>query len=160
MSSKRGNVWIAVSGLVENENGEWLVVKKRYGGLKGKWSFPAGFVNEGETIDEAVSREILEETGIETAVLGVIGIRSGVIHEKISDNMIIFRLKAISSDITVQENELFEAAFMPPDLLREHSDSSLLLKSFADESFVKMLHKVDGANPGNQFGYTSYHLFL
>ncbi|WP_031310541.1 NUDIX domain-containing protein, partial [Bacillus thuringiensis] len=51
---KRGKVWLAVSGLVATKDGRWLFVKKKYSGLKGKWSLPAGFVNEGETGDEAV----------------------------------------------------------------------------------------------------------
>ncbi len=32
MDNKRGNVWIAAAGLVINENGEWLVVKKNTAG--------------------------------------------------------------------------------------------------------------------------------
>lgn len=160
VSNKRGNVWIAVSGVVENENGDWLVVKKKYGGLKGKWSFPAGFVDEGETLDEAIVREILEETGIEAEVQGVIGIRSGVIQYKISDNMIIFKLKAHTSRVIVQEAELFEAAFISPELLKNDENSSLLLQSFAEEAFEKILFKIDGLNPGEQFGYTAYRIFL
>ncbi|MDR0139932.1 NUDIX domain-containing protein [Metabacillus idriensis] len=160
MANKRGNVWIAVSGVVENENGDWLVVKKKYGGLKGKWSFPAGFVNEGETLDEAIVREIHEETGIETEVEGVIGIRSGVIQNTISDNMIIFKLKANSSAVIVQEDELYEAAFFPPQSLKGDENASLLLQSFAEEAFEKMLYKIEGLNPGDQFGYTSYRIFL
>ncbi|USK33306.1 NUDIX hydrolase [Bacillus sp. F19] len=160
MANKRGNVWIAVSGVVENEKGDWLVVKKKYGGLKGKWSFPAGFVNEGETLDEAIVREIHEETGIEAEVQGVIGIRSGVIQNTISDNMIIFKLKAISSKVIVQEDELYEASFFSPQILKDDEDASLLLQSFAEEVFEKMLYKVEGLNPGDQFGYTVYQLFL
>jgi len=160
MANKRGNVWIAVSGVVENENGDWLVVKKKYGGLKGKWSFPAGFVNEGETLDEAIVREIHEETGIEAEVEGVIGIRSGVIQNTISDNMIIFKLKANSSAVIVQEDELFEAAFFPPKILKGDENASLLLQSFAEEAFEKTLYKIDGLNPGDQFGYTAYRIFL
>ena len=55
---KRGKVWLAVSGLVATKDGRWLFVKKKYSGLKGKWSLPAGFVNEGETVDEAVKRSV------------------------------------------------------------------------------------------------------
>lgn len=51
--AKRGNVWLGASGLVMNRMGEWLVVRKTYGGLKGAWSFPAGFVDGGETADAA-----------------------------------------------------------------------------------------------------------
>lgn len=46
--------------------------EKAYSGLKGRWSLPAGFVNAGETVDEAVIREIKEETGIDCSVSGLI----------------------------------------------------------------------------------------
>lgn len=158
--SKRGNVWLAVSGVVHNEQGEWLVVKKRYGGLKGKWSFPAGFVNEGETIDEAVLRETKEETGIIAEIDGVVGIRSGVIQEEISDNMIIFSLTALSSKIIVQTEELYEASFIHPNNLVKDEDSSLLIKQLAKSDFKAKLSKYDQFNPGNHFGYSRYLLFL
>ncbi len=73
--------------------GGYLLRRNTVSGLKGKWSLPAGFVNEGETVDEAVKREVLEETGIVAHVKGIIGVRSGVIRNEISDNMIIFLLE-------------------------------------------------------------------
>jgi 8-oxo-dGTP diphosphatase len=69
------------------------VVKKKYSGLKGMWSLPAAFVQANETVDQAVVREIFEETGIRTEIEGVIGLRSGVINGEISDNMLMFLLK-------------------------------------------------------------------
>ncbi|PFK29543.1 NUDIX hydrolase [Bacillus cereus] len=156
---KRGNVWLAVSGLVTTKDGRWLFVKKKYGGLKGKWSLPAGFVNEGETIDEAVKREILEETGISAHVKGVIGIRSGVIRDEISDNMIIFLLEPEGEEITVQEKELSEVAFLYPRDIAYDQDASILIRYLLEgcaESFLKMDTTL---NPGDQFGYTAYHVF-
>ncbi len=92
MRKDRGKIWLGVSGVTVNELGQWLVVKKAYSGLKGRWSLPAGFVNAGETVDEAVIREIKEETGIDCRVSGLIGFRTGVIRDDISDNMAIFLL--------------------------------------------------------------------
>jgi 8-oxo-dGTP diphosphatase len=96
MKKKRGHVWLAAAGIVLNDAGDWLVVKKKYGGLQGQWSLPAGFVQRGETADEAVIREVEEETGIQAEVIGLIGLRTGVIDDEISDNMMIFLLKALS----------------------------------------------------------------
>jgi ADP-ribose pyrophosphatase YjhB (NUDIX family) len=160
-NNKRGNVWLGVSGLVINDKGEWLVVKKKYGGLKGKWSLPAGFVEGNETVDEAVIRETLEETGIETKIKGLIGLRTGVLNNEISDNMLIFLLEPVGELVVdLAENELFDARFISPDRLMNEKDCSILLQYLinTNESHVKPV--INGVNPGNQFGYTAYKLFL
>jgi 8-oxo-dGTP pyrophosphatase MutT (NUDIX family) len=160
-NNKRGKVWLGVSGLVINEAGEWLVVKKKYGGLKDKWSLPAGFVESYETADEAVVRETLEETGIHTIIKGLVGLRTGVLKNEISDNMLIFLLEPVGSkDIKVAENELYDAKFVCPDTLVQSEDCSILLQYLinTNESQVKPL--INGINPGDQFGYTAYKLFL
>lgn len=159
--NKRGNVWLGVSGLVINEKGEWLVVKKRYGGLKGKWSLPAGFVEGKETADEAVVREIQEETGIETINKGMIGLRTGVIKEEISDNMIIFLLEPVGQKIVkAEENELFEAKFVSPEKLIKEEDCSVLLQYLLNINTEDIKKVIEGINPGDQFGYSAYKVFL
>jgi 8-oxo-dGTP diphosphatase len=154
----RGNVWLAVSGIVDYD-GKWLVVKKSYSGLKGQWSFPAGFVEANETIDEAIVREVHEETGIDTKVKDIVGIRSGVIKEKISDNMILFSLKAEHDDIVIDEKELESAAFISPKQLLNDQDSSLLVKEYAKSNMLNQMFQTYNLNPGLQFGYTKYKLF-
>lgn len=154
------NVWLAVSGLVISDTGEWLVVNKRYGGLKGQWSLPAGFVKNDETVDEAVIREVLEETGIHTEIEGMVGVRSGVIKGEISDNMLVFLLKPLSFEVTAQLDELYEAKFYDPDLLIQEGKQSLLLEQLLAFKKERVQTMLDGLNPGNQFGYTSYKLFM
>lgn len=160
--SERGKVWLAVAGLVINEHGEWLVVKKKYGGLKGKWSLPAGFVDEGETADEAVIREVKEETGLTCRVEQLLGVRTGVIKHEISDNMIMFLLHQIKPEesIVIQENELYEAAFILPDQLLDENKASIMLAYMIEAMKFEERIKVDHIDPGQQFGYTSYKLFL
>lgn len=98
MKKDRGKVWLGVAAIVEDSAGEWLLVKKTYGGLKGAWSLPAGFVRPAETVTNAVTREVLEETGIVCEVKGLVGFRSGVILNDISDNMAIFYCKPVDND--------------------------------------------------------------
>ncbi|MGV3263983.1 NUDIX domain-containing protein [Cytobacillus pseudoceanisediminis] len=158
---KRGKVWLAVSGLVISPEGYWLVVKKKYGGLKGKWSLPAGFVEPGETADEAAVREVEEETGIKCSVKGLLGLRTGVLKGEVSDNMVMFLLEAEpGQSLKVQESELFDVQYRDPKELAEDPDASVLLKYILDPSGSSIKPLINGINPGDTFGYTAYKLFL
>jgi len=54
----------AISIVVFNENDEVLLIQsKRYIVMRLEWEVPAGSVEEGESKEEAVRRECMEETG-------------------------------------------------------------------------------------------------
>ena len=59
--------------IVENEKGEILFIRRTD---NGKLGIPAGGLEEAETIEECMRREVLEEAGVEIIDLEVIGIRS------------------------------------------------------------------------------------
>ncbi|MEK4627520.1 MAG: NUDIX hydrolase [Solibacillus sp.] len=163
MAKDRGKVWLGVAGIVENYLGEWLLVKKTYGGLKGVWSLPAGFVQEAETVTTATMREVLEETGVVCKVKGLIGFRSGVILNDISDNMAIFYCEPVEEipHIVIQEKEIVEACWMAPREIIKHELSSVMLKEMANEHLERHIHPLnEGVNPGAVFGYSEYHLFF
>jgi ADP-ribose pyrophosphatase YjhB (NUDIX family) len=158
---KRENVWLGVAGIVIADDGRWLVVKKRYGGLKGNWSLPAGFVDEGETADQAVLREVREETGIACTVTGLLGLRTGVIRESISDNMLVFLLSPLPEQtVTAEETELYEAKFISPEELKADSDTSMLLHYLLSKPISVAVQGKEGMDPGKQFHYSTYQLFL
>lgn len=158
---KRENVWLGVAGVVISEDGRWLVVKKRYGGLKGSWSLPAGFVDEGETADQAVLREVKEETGVECTITGLLGLRTGVIRESISDNMLVFLLSPLPGQrVTAEESELYDAKFKSPEELTADPDTSLLLHYLLNKPIGQVMPGTAGMDPGQQFHYSSYRLFL
>lgn len=57
-------VLLGVGVLVTRPGGEVLVGKRKGSHAAGTWSFPGGSVEFGERIEEAVRRELLEETGL------------------------------------------------------------------------------------------------
>jgi ADP-ribose pyrophosphatase YjhB (NUDIX family) len=58
-----------------------LLIRRRYDPLKGQWSLPGGAVEVGETLEQAVAREILEETGFEVEVGPVIEVFDRIMHD-------------------------------------------------------------------------------
>lgn len=63
---------IGVRGLVWNDAGELLMVRHSYDGRG--WFLPGGGHRGGESPDETLVREMREETGLEVAVTGLVGV--------------------------------------------------------------------------------------
>ena len=75
MNNKYPTHIVAAGGLVSNSQGQILLLKSpRYG----DWEFPGGQVEEGETIPQALKREVLEETGVVVEVKSLVGIYSNL----------------------------------------------------------------------------------
>ena len=68
---------VAVSALVRNAQDHILLVHSP----RGDWEFPGGQVEEGETLTQALAREILEETGVTASVGALVGVYSNVIRQ-------------------------------------------------------------------------------
>jgi 8-oxo-dGTP diphosphatase len=61
-------VWIA--------GGRILLVRRRYPPFRGRWALPGGFVELNETVEQAVTRELEEETGLHASAVTLLGVYS------------------------------------------------------------------------------------
>ena len=66
---------LAVDALILVE-GKLVVVRRGNEPYKGRYALPGGFVEYGETTEQAVVREVLEETALRTKVLSLFGVYS------------------------------------------------------------------------------------
>lgn len=63
--------------VVANDAGEILLIRRTD---NGNWAVPGGAIGLGESVAQAAVRETLEESGIECAITGIVGIYSDPKH--------------------------------------------------------------------------------
>lgn len=95
---------------------------KRFQGLR--FSTLAGFVEPGETLEQAVSREVKEESGIYTADVTYQASQPWPFPASI---MLGFRARAITTEINCEDQELIEAKWCTRDEVRAMSTDSGIL---------------------------------
>ncbi len=59
---------VAVGGIVFDDEGRVLLIRRARPPHAGRWSIPGGKVGAGETLAATVARELREETGLEVEV--------------------------------------------------------------------------------------------
>ena len=118
-------------GAIAVDNDRLLLVRRGHGAAAGEWSVPGGRVEAGETLAEAVVRELLEETGVEGVCNDLIGW-----VERISDDahyvILDFRVDVLEPGEPVAGDDAAEAAWVP---LHEVADLLLV------EGLAEFLHE-------------------
>jgi 8-oxo-dGTP diphosphatase len=67
---------LAADSVVFDAEGRVLLVRRKNPPFKGRYALPGGFVDIGETVEEACRRELMEETGIKAGKLRLVGVYS------------------------------------------------------------------------------------
>jgi 8-oxo-dGTP diphosphatase len=62
-----------VGAAVHDAEGRLLLIQRGHDPHRGRWTLPGGRVEAGETLEQAVVREIREETGLDVRVGAVVG---------------------------------------------------------------------------------------
>jgi len=90
---------LTVDGVIL-ENGEILLIKRAREPFKGKWALPGGFVEYNEKVEDAVIREIREETGVNAEIKELVGVYSDPKRDPRGHTIsIVFLLDIISGEI-------------------------------------------------------------
>jgi len=66
---------VAATAVVERA-GLVLMLRRAVETGYGLWSLPGGYVDRGEVVEEAAAREVLEETGLQVKINGLVGLFS------------------------------------------------------------------------------------
>ncbi len=73
---------LGVGALVFDDHDRILLIERGKEPLKGFWTLPGGLVEPGERLEEALRREIVEETGLEVEAREVVTIFERIIQDE------------------------------------------------------------------------------
>ena len=112
--------FLAVSAAIFR-NGRVLVVRRARPPARGLYTLPGGGVELGETLEEAVIREVREETALEVEPIELAGFRQAIARDgggRVERHFVIlpFAARWISGEVSLNE-ELDEAHWLAPDEL-------------------------------------------
>lgn len=122
MSNENTNWGQSVAGVVIKEQ-KVLLARHTYGGGKGMLIIPGGYVDIGETPQDALKREFMEETGIVVEPQNIIGIRFNM-----HDWYVVFRADYISGEATSDNDENSEVVWMDVEEALSREDVPELTK--------------------------------
>src|SRR5918996_3775386 len=64
------------AAITTTPDGQIILLKRAFDPGKDLWTFPGGFVDLGESVEEAAARETREELEIDVALRGLVGVYS------------------------------------------------------------------------------------
>ncbi len=103
---------------------------------EGRFSTLAGFVEPGETLEAAVAREVLEETGIKVGQVSYLASQPWPFPASL---MLGFRALACNSDLHIDKEELAEARWFTAGELNAHLDHYPLGTNGSISSYLMQL---------------------
>lgn len=105
---------VGVAGVVRDADGRVLLLRHRFWKSYG-WGLPSGYMERGETPEEALAREIREETGYEIKDVKPLRLAGGF-KTRIE---VYFEAKIAGGTRAIDGKEVITAAFFRPDALPE-----------------------------------------
>jgi 8-oxo-dGTP diphosphatase len=105
-------------GVVCLRGREVLLIRRGKPPLSGSWSLPGGRIEWGERAADAALRELVEETGVEAELTGLLDVVDGVFGEDTHYVLIDYAAKWLGGEPRPGDDAV-EAAFHPIDALGE-----------------------------------------
>ena len=125
---------LPVAVAITVKDNKFLLIKRGVPPRKGTWGSPSGFIEVGETPEEASLRELKEETGVSGKVDRLVGVVRIEDKEVYGDMLAVrYLIKVGDEEITpgdeVEDVRFFDIAELPDYYARRHSDIIELIQN-------------------------------
>lgn len=104
---------LLVAGVALKKDGKYLLVQEKKKEFYGKWNWPAGKVEEGESIEETAVREVKEEAGYDVKL----GEEIDIFHKSAQDEACkhLFRGEIIGGELKFDPADKMDAKWFTPE---------------------------------------------
>jgi len=128
-------ITLGVRAIVVDEKNEILLVKHTYQNF---WFLPGGGVDRGETFEQAIKRELIEETGYEVDTIDLFGVYQNTFEGK-RDNIVVFVCKGGKFIEYSPSPEIEKYGFFSADTLPENTSRGMRkrIEEFCGSSISK-----------------------
>ena len=110
---------------------ELLMVRRCSRRGRGIWQLPGGYVEPDETIESAVVREVREEAGVDTRVLGIVGVRNRYVPGTGNSTYVVLLLAPLSGEPTPDMVEVDRADYFTMKGIEELAPLPLINREIA-----------------------------
>ncbi|HIM61799.1 MAG TPA: NUDIX domain-containing protein [Dehalococcoidia bacterium] len=149
---------VGVGGAVVDD-GRLLLVRRASRRGRGNWQIPGGFVEQNETMDLAVIREVEEEAGVTATVQGVLGIRNRYDEEGGNSLYIVMLLSPESGEPAPDMTEVDRAEYFSLAEIQALEHISPINIEVAKRALAQD-HRLLSAQTVEQAGRGTYTLFI
>lgn len=127
---------VIISGCLVVKDNKILMVKEAKKKCYGQWNFPAGHVEDNETLMEAAIREVYEETGCKVKLTGVLPIISVKMDDGEVRLMVRFVADIVEENIKFNEEEILDVQWLDIDEVKNMTEKELRGYE-ANSNFIK-----------------------
>ncbi|PKM98244.1 MAG: 8-oxo-dGTP diphosphatase MutT [Elusimicrobia bacterium HGW-Elusimicrobia-3] len=96
-----------VTAAVMEKGGRILLARRKNGALAGKWEFPGGKLEPGETPEACLRRELMEEFGVE-AEIGAFVCSSKFEYKHLPIELLVYRARHLAGEFKLTDHSAIE----------------------------------------------------
>ena len=111
--------YLPVTAAVIEKDDRILIARRKHAYMGYHWEFPGGKLEDNETLEECLKREILEELSITISVGRLISYRKHIINCQTAIVLYAYQAEYISGDISLTDHD--EIAWVKPEDLPGYS---------------------------------------
>ena len=126
MTAAHERFLVGVTGLGIDRDGRVLLARHRFGAPE--WRFLGGFLSPRERVEDALSREIAEETGLQVQVGPVLEVVTGYKWQRVE---LVFAYRVIAGAQVLTDEVAELRGFDPADLPEVRADQRGLIERHA-----------------------------